>query len=532
MTRVPLRVWRGRLFFVLLAGAAAVAGCKSRDRNSVVIARKTPKPTAASQPAAPGPIAAAPLPAPVGSGREDKAYWEVIRPMLSRHRCDSTECHGNITFRGGFHLSISYQDGVNDYRVILNRIDRKAPEKSLLVQKLLNQVAHNGGKNLDEKSCDMQRLMAWIGQRPAPACIDPPPPDEVARFQREVMPALGALGCVEKACHGGEPRAMMRFDMTTLTAKQLRPELALLSFKLTAKQPLNSYQSPIVRAMNDEDGHPEHRRAIDKLSCAYRRIYGFIAQAPEATCDLKLDTDGAFARSLPSFKDFKDHVVPGLHRRGCTENTCHGGGSGDMGLFSNLTIEQVPLHNYLVLTARIEDFAHPEKSTFLRTARNQEPHGGGKRLGGKGDCVDDIITTWLSHKTPGPCAPPPPPSYARYVTEVQPVLDRMTCTNKQCHGGGAAHFVLHPFAKEEKLLRWNFSEVIRQINRDFMPFSPVQLRMREACAYSIIGAWIEGRPKPSCVMSDPDPSIFPRRDNDGNLMHPQTEPGAPPATKI
>jgi hypothetical protein len=104
----------------------------------------------------------------------------------------------------------------------------------------------------------------------------------------------------------------------------------------------------------------------------------------------------------------------------------------------------------------------------------------------------------------------------------------MTCTNKQCHGGTLKHFVVMPRPTDPQVMRANYQEVIKQIDYDFMPLSPIQLRMREPCAYSVVGAWIEGKPKPSCVVHDPDPRIFPRRDADGNVMHPKFEAGPPP----
>jgi hypothetical protein len=187
----------------------------------------------------------------------------------------------------------------------------------------------------------------------------------------------------------------------------------------------------------------------------------------------------------------------------------------------------VALHDYLQLTARVEDLRRPEESTFLRTARNQEPHGGGKRLGGKGDCVDDIVMSWLRGRKVAPCPPPKPPSYARFVSEIQPVLDRMTCTQTFCHGENIPSFKITARPDQKGLLA-NYQAVLKQIDYDFMPFSGVMLRMREPCAYSVVGAWIEGRPRPTCTLRDPDPSIFPKRDSKGNIMHPKVEPGPPP----
>jgi len=103
---------------------------------------------------------------------------------------------------------------------------------------------------------------------------------------------------------------------------------------------------------------------------------------------------------------------------------------------------------------------------------------------------------------------------------VQPVLDKMTCTNQQCHGGLVPHFILARNAKLPEELMKNYKAVLKTIDYDYSPFSEIMLRMREPCAYAVTGAWIEKKPRPSCVVQDPDPSIFPRRDEQGNVLHP------------
>src|SRR5262249_4743821 len=149
---------------------------------------------------------------------------------------------------------------------------------------------------------------------------------------------------------------------------------------------------------------------------------------------------------------------------------------------------------------------------------NDEPHGGGKRLGGEGDCRDAMLVDWVSGKPVRPCAPRPAPSFARFAAEVQPVLEKMTCTRAACHGEGRRvyHVAPHPDAPR---LDPHYRETVAQIDPDFAPLSEVMLRMREPCAYAVVTAWIEGAPKPSCVVQDPDPSIFPRLDDPGST-HP------------
>lgn len=514
--------WPHALLVCLGLGAVSLGGCKSRPVSAIHINRK---PAAAKVETHALPQSADVL---SEAAIKDKRYQQFVRPLLTRRGCDSGQCHGTIR-GGGLYLAKGEPTASSDYKTLMLRLDRKDPEKSELVQKALNLAQHNGGKNLDENSCDYKKLIAWIGEQPDPPCQDPPPPDRIARFTREVAPALMAMGCADKTCHGGEGKAMLGLNLSSLVEPGGLPQRAAVALQTTQPNHFAVFESKVIRAVEAKDG--KHKKKIDPMSCAYRRLYGFIADAPEASCELTAPGEAALAAALPSFETFRDIVLPQLQKRGCVEAACHGGGSGDMSLFPHQTNPASALHDYLQLTSRIEDLAHPETSTFLRTARNQEPHGGGKRLGGRGDCIDDVVMTWLGHKTPRICPPPQPPSYERFVAEIQPTIDKMTCSNKQCHGGGLKHFVVMPRPTDPQVLRANYQEVTRQIDYDFMPLSPIQLRMREPCAYSVVGAWIEGKPKPSCVVHDPDPRIFPRRDADGNVMHPKVEAGPPPATK-
>jgi hypothetical protein len=183
-----------------------------------------------------------------------------------------------------------------------------------------------------------------------------------------------------------------------------------------------------------------------------------------------------------------------------------------MSLFDPQVDARAALHGYLSLLARVEDPARPAQSTLVRKLRNELPHGGGRRLGGPGDCLDQLLISWLEGRPVRACPPPPAPSFERFVAEVQPVLDQMTCTRSACHGHDLLTWRLTPHAADPKALQANYRETVREIDFDFPPMSEVMLRMREPCAYQVVGAWIDGRPRPDCTVHDPDPSIFPRID--------------------
>ncbi len=499
----------------LLAVLTVLSACKTRPRGGVYIVRhKKPE---SIQAAAPPAAAAEPSIA-------DATYEHFVRPFFHKQGCDSAACHGSYR-GGGMYLREPSGRNRKDYESVLARLDRNNPEKSELVQKIRNEIGHEGGRNVDPQSCHYARLIAWIGQKPDMPCSEPPPPELKPRFVREVAPALSALGCAAASCHGGGP-ARARFDLQGLTAVPAEPERAFFEVMRHNPDRVAVWQLAPIRAADAADG--VHKQKADPLSCAYRRLYGFLAKAPEQTCALNAPPPVP----LPSLEVFTSQVLPVLERRGCLQSGCHGGGAGDMTLLSKDSGPEAARHSYLVLLARIEDLRHVDDSTLLRTARNKEPHGGGRRLGGKGDCADDQMAAWLSARPIKPCPPPQPPTYDSFVAQMQPVLDRMTCTISKCHGGAIPRFTLIRHATEPQQLQANYREVLGHIDYDYTPFSSIMLRMREPCAYAITAAWIERKPRPTCVLHDPDPSVFPQPDAEGNPVHPKAPPGPPPGVKL
>jgi hypothetical protein len=284
---------------------------------------------------------------------------------------------------------------------------------------------------------------------------------------------------------------------------------AFASFERTAQNRVVPWKSAVLMAAWGE-GARVHVKT-DLASCAYRSLHAFVARAPEVACDLG-------GRPQQKLDDFVSTVAPSLLKRGCAAGTCHGGGAERMTLFDPANDRHAGVHDYVMLTARMEPGVPLERTTLLRKVRNDEPHGGGKRLGGAGDCRDAMLIDWASGRPVRPCAPRAAPSFERFAAEVQPVLEKMTCTRAECHGEGRRiyHVAPHPDAPT---LAANYKETVAQIDPDFAPLSGVMLRMREPCAYAAVSAWIEGAAKPACTVQDPDPSIFPRLDEPG-AIHP------------
>jgi hypothetical protein len=118
-------------------------------------------------------------------GTKEPINWHFendILPILTRHGCNSSGCHGKAEGQNGFKLSIFGSDAVADHAA-LTREDRgrrlflAAPEHSLLLRKASGQVPHGGGSRIKPDMADFITLREWIaagaplGEKKAPRVI-------------------------------------------------------------------------------------------------------------------------------------------------------------------------------------------------------------------------------------------------------------------------------------------------------------------------------------------------------------------------
>jgi len=90
-----------------------------------------------------------------------------ITPILSRHSCNSSGCHGKSDGQNGFKLSVFGFDPSADHAALVSeargrRITPAAPEHSVLLRKASGQVAHGGGVRIRPTSRDYRTLRDWI----------------------------------------------------------------------------------------------------------------------------------------------------------------------------------------------------------------------------------------------------------------------------------------------------------------------------------------------------------------------------------
>lgn len=98
---------------------------------------------------------------------ESVSFRNDVMAAISKAGCNLGTCHGNATGKGGFKLSLRGQDADFDFKALARdvsgrRVDVFTPERSLILVKGANQIAHEGGKKLDPKTWEYQVLRSWI----------------------------------------------------------------------------------------------------------------------------------------------------------------------------------------------------------------------------------------------------------------------------------------------------------------------------------------------------------------------------------
>ena len=102
-----------------------------------------------------------------------------VVPVLTRAGCNSGPCHGSLSGKNGFKLTLRGYDPELDYLTLTRqasarRINRVEPGRSLMLLKPTLAVSHGGGKRFAPRSPEYGVIAQWIAAgTPAPADWDP-----------------------------------------------------------------------------------------------------------------------------------------------------------------------------------------------------------------------------------------------------------------------------------------------------------------------------------------------------------------------
>ena len=97
-------------------------------------------------------------------------FQKHVSPLLGRVGCNGRNCHGSFQGKGGLRLSLFGYDFQMDLQGLAadaqsragKRIDRQHPQQSLILQKPLEQVDHEGGQRFAVGSWQQHLLLSWI----------------------------------------------------------------------------------------------------------------------------------------------------------------------------------------------------------------------------------------------------------------------------------------------------------------------------------------------------------------------------------
>ncbi|MBL8814484.1 MAG: DUF1549 domain-containing protein [Planctomyces sp.] len=124
---------------------------------------------------------------------ETPDFQRHVVPLMGKLGCNGRACHGSFQGRGGFRLSLFGYDFQTDHDELHGRLDPTAPAESLILQKPLMQIQHEGGRRLDEGSWEHHLILKWVeAQAPARSTnpdrlirLELSPPEVVANNEGE-----------------------------------------------------------------------------------------------------------------------------------------------------------------------------------------------------------------------------------------------------------------------------------------------------------------------------------------------------------
>ena len=143
-----------------------------------------------------------------GNNKKNSLSFEKdILSILTKHGCNSSECHGSVKGKGGFKLSLNALRPKKDHRWITQggsyqvlttkagdqevpRVNLKTPEHSLLLLKATMATTHGGGKRFKTSHPDYQKILKWISRG---AIHDTSAAEHVKIKQLQVFPDIVVL---------------------------------------------------------------------------------------------------------------------------------------------------------------------------------------------------------------------------------------------------------------------------------------------------------------------------------------------------
>lgn len=114
-----------------------------------------------------------------------KSFVNDVAPIFTMGGCSGANCHGSIRGQRGFKLSLFGYEPTLDYEAISKRIDKAAPEKSLVLTKATAATAHGGGFRFAAESLEYRTIAEWVREGAPYDSKDTPRMTDLRVYPRE-----------------------------------------------------------------------------------------------------------------------------------------------------------------------------------------------------------------------------------------------------------------------------------------------------------------------------------------------------------
>lgn len=185
----------------------------------------------------------------------DVSFRNDVMAVLSKAGCNAGTCHGNASGKGGFKLSLRGDNPDADYNTLVRdlsgrRLNLAEPDRSLLIAKASQQIAHGGGLRFRTDSAEFSILQKWIAAGAHPDAGDLPTLTDLLVSPTQQIVALGAatvqIGALAEFSDGS------RRDVTALAVYEPSSQLAEVTAdgRVTAERP--GEVAVVVRFLNKQ----------------------------------------------------------------------------------------------------------------------------------------------------------------------------------------------------------------------------------------------------------------------------------------
>ncbi len=101
------------------------------------------------------------------TGHYEASFVGEVMPVMSKLGCNAGTCHGSLAGKGGFKLSLRGYDALYDHRALTDdvssrRINRAAPDQSMMLLKPSGVIPHVGGVLMQPDQPYYEIIRSWI----------------------------------------------------------------------------------------------------------------------------------------------------------------------------------------------------------------------------------------------------------------------------------------------------------------------------------------------------------------------------------